>query len=147
MKHFLPDVNVWFALSQVRHQHHEITQAWNQGVKNPDKIAFCRPTQQGLFRLSTSAAIMGLYGTGPITNADAWRNYGVWLTDPLINFVEEPVELEPIWRKLGAVRSASPKLWMDAYLAAFAMAGSFTLVTTDRAFKQFKGLYVLTLGA
>lgn len=146
MKHFLPDVNVWFALSQVRHQHHEHAHAWMQAVQAPDKIAFCRPTQQGLFRLSTTAAIMGLYGMGPITNEAAWQNYGSWLKDPLIGFADEPVDLDPVWGKLAAVRSASPKLWMDAYLAAFAMAGGFTLVTTDRAFKQFKGLDVLVLG-
>jgi predicted nucleic acid-binding protein len=29
---------------------------------------------------------------------------------------------------------------MDAYLAAFAVAGTYQLVTTDKAFKQFKGL-------
>ncbi|MBS1937134.1 MAG: type II toxin-antitoxin system VapC family toxin [Bacteroidetes bacterium] len=146
MKQFLPDVNVWFALSQVQHQHHGAAQAWLQGVHAPDKVAFCRPTQQGLLRLSSTAAIMALYGTGPITNVAAWRNYGVWLTDPVIEFADEPLHLGPAWEKFGAVRSASPKLWMDAYLAAFAVAGNFTLVTTDRAFKQFKGLDILVLG-
>lgn len=29
---------------------------------------------------------------------------------------------------------------MDAYLAAFAIAGGFQFVTTDKDFKQFKGL-------
>lgn len=29
---------------------------------------------------------------------------------------------------------------MDAYLAAFAVAASLTLVTTDAAFQQFEGL-------
>ncbi|MBS1568822.1 MAG: PIN domain-containing protein [Bacteroidetes bacterium] len=146
MKQFLPDVNVWFALAQVRHQHHRTAQAWLQGIQAPDKVVFCRPTQQGLLRLSTTAAIMGLYGTRPITNAAAWRNFGVWLTDPVIDFEEEPLPLGPVWEKFGAVPSASPKLWMDAYLAAFAVTGNFTLVTTDKAFRQFKGLDVLVLG-
>ena len=34
---------------------------------------------------------------------------------------------------------------MDAYLAAFAMAGAYQLVTTDSAFKQFTGLDLLVL--
>jgi predicted nucleic acid-binding protein len=29
---------------------------------------------------------------------------------------------------------------MDAYLAAVALVGEYQLVTTDKAFKQFKGL-------
>ncbi|MBI3924942.1 MAG: hypothetical protein HY319_05325 [Armatimonadetes bacterium] len=39
------------------------------------------------------------------------------------------------------------ELWMDAYLAAFAIAGGSRIVTTDFAFKQFPGLDLLILGA
>lgn len=35
---------------------------------------------------------------------------------------------------------------MDAYLAAFAMAGGYRMVTTDRAFRQFQGLDLVLLG-
>jgi predicted nucleic acid-binding protein len=59
--------------------------------------------------------------------------------------VEEPRGTEVLWKKLGATTKASPKLWMDAYLAAFAVAGEFSLVTTDKGFKQFKGLDVVIL--
>ena len=38
---------------------------------------------------------------------------------------------------------ASPKLWMDAYLAAFAIAGGCQLVTTDQGFAQFPSLRCL----
>jgi predicted nucleic acid-binding protein len=34
---------------------------------------------------------------------------------------------------------------MDAYLAAYAAAGKGKLVTTDKAFTQFKGLEVILL--
>jgi predicted nucleic acid-binding protein len=34
---------------------------------------------------------------------------------------------------------------MDAYLAAFALAGQLTPVTNDRAFKQFRGLSLTLL--
>ena len=38
---------------------------------------------------------------------------------------------------------------MDAYLAAFALTSRFQMVTTDKAFKQFKGLrtQILLVGA
>lgn len=49
------------------------------------------------------------------------------------------------WKKLAGNSKAAPKLWMDAYLAAFAVAGGYQLVTTDKAFKQFKGLNHLVL--
>ena len=35
---------------------------------------------------------------------------------------------------------------MDAYLAAFALAGRYSMVTTDAAFRQFRGLDLLVLG-
>jgi predicted nucleic acid-binding protein len=35
---------------------------------------------------------------------------------------------------------------MDAYLAAFALAGRYSMVTTDAAFRQFRGLDLLILG-
>lgn len=39
----------------------------------------------------------------------------------------------------------SPKLWMDAYLAAIAITGGFQLLTTDQGFKQFAGLDLILL--
>jgi predicted nucleic acid-binding protein len=35
---------------------------------------------------------------------------------------------------------------MDAYLAAFALTGGYRMVTTDAAFKQFRGLDLRLLG-
>jgi predicted nucleic acid-binding protein len=35
---------------------------------------------------------------------------------------------------------------MDAYLAAFALAGRFRMVTTDAAFRQFGELDLMLLG-
>ena len=35
---------------------------------------------------------------------------------------------------------------MDAYLAGFALAGGYRMVTTDTAFKQFTGLDLDLLG-
>ena len=42
-------------------------------------------------------------------------------------------------------RTGNPETLMDAYLAAFAMAGGYRLVTTDKGFKQFKGLDLLLI--
>lgn len=43
--------------------------------------------------------------------------------------------------------TASPKLWMDAWLAAFAICAGLQLVTFDRGFAQFAGLELLLLDA
>lgn len=48
--------------------------------------------------------------------------------------------------KLRAARdTASPKLWMDAWLAAFAIQSGCQFVTIDRSFAKFDGLNALIL--
>jgi len=42
-----------------------------------------------------------------------------------------------LWRSAAALPSASPKVWMDAYLAAFAISAGMQLVTLDRDFNNF----------
>ena len=87
------------------------------------------------------------HGVTPLTNRQAWDAYDALLTDERVAFraAEIPVT-ENLWRQYSSRGTASPKLWMDAYLAAFAAAGRMTLVTTDAAFRQFDGLDVLVLG-
>ena len=50
----------------------------------------------------------------------------------------EPPELGRIWRQLGAIEQAAPKRWMDAYLAAFAIAAGLSLISLDQDFRQFE---------
>lgn len=89
----------------------------------------------------------GPYGNPPLTNREAWSAYEAFLADDRITFrADEPVGVQPIWKQLAVRRTASPKLWMDAYLAAFALAGRYSMVTTDAAFLQFRGLDLLVLG-
>jgi uncharacterized protein len=51
------------------------------------------------------------------------------------------------WRQFSNRNSSSLKLWMDAYLAAFAWAGGYQMVTTDSAFAQFDGLGLVVFGS
>jgi len=106
---------------------------------------FCRSTQHGLLRLLTTAAVTGAYKQAPLSNREAWSKFSVIEDDDRIGFADEPGDVITSWKMLSDTRTASPKLWMDAYLAAFAMAGGYRLVTTDKAFKQFKGLDLLLL--
>lgn len=141
----LPDINIWLALARTGHMHHEAAHAWLASMKEAGSVVFCRATQQGLMRLLTTEAVMRVYGGRAFTNAQAWDTQHAWYRDERIVMAAEPAATETTWKPFGAIRSTSPKLWMDAYLAAFAIAGGFRLVTTDKAFKQFKGLDVLVV--
>lgn len=141
----LPDISVWVALSIPVHTHHDLAKAWWD--EEPEaQLNFCRYTQQGLLRLITNSAVTSLFGQKPMTNHEALHRLDELMTQERIAFAEEPSGLFPQWSAFADVRSASPKLWMDAYLAAFARCGGYRLVTNDRAFKQFKGVDVLELG-
>jgi toxin-antitoxin system PIN domain toxin len=143
----LADSNIWLALSLSAHVHQDITRAWFDGVGDPGTILFCRATQQSFLRLLTSAAVLAPYGNQPLTNSQAWDAYETLLSDERITFAgEEPQGIATLWRDYGARGTSSPKLWMDAYLAAFAVRAGCRMVTTDTAFRQFQGLDVLVLG-
>jgi predicted nucleic acid-binding protein len=96
----------------------------------------------------TTAALLSPYGLSPLSDQQAWSAYDAFLADDRVVFQSrEPVGLEPAWRQYTARDTASPKLWIDAYLAAFARVGGYRMVTTDAAFKQFGGLDLLLLGS
>ena len=142
----LCDVNIWLALALSGHAQHSVARQWFDSVAGPGQALFCRSTQQSFLRLLTSTAVLAPYGNKPLTNAAAWSAYESLLADDRIEFAaKEPPGIDDRWKQLAAKRTASPKLWMDAYLAAFALAGRFTVVTNDRAFKQFRGLSLTLL--
>lgn len=142
----LCDSNVWLALALSKHSHHSATREWLETVEAHASVLLCRATQQTFLRLMTNAAVLGAYGNPPLTNRQAWSIYEALLKDDRIAFrADEPPGLEPLWKDLAMRSTASPKLWLDAYLAAFALAGRYRMVTTDAAFRQFRGLDLLVL--
>ncbi len=137
----LCDSNVWLALALSKHAHHVAAREWFEAVEEPASICFCRATQQTFLRLLTNSSVLSPYGNPPLTNREAWEVYEALLADDrLVLCAEEPAGLETRWERFAVCDTASPKIWMDAYLAAFALAGGYRMVTTDAAFKQFRGL-------
>jgi toxin-antitoxin system PIN domain toxin len=123
-----PDTNVWLALASPEHVHSGHARLWWE--QHEGSIAFCRITQIGFIRLLTTAAAMD---GKPLTIAEAWRVYDRFFEDDRVTFLREPPEVERGFRDRAAGRSASPKLWADAWLLAFAEAAEGVLVTFDKA--------------
>jgi toxin-antitoxin system PIN domain toxin len=136
----LPDVNLWLAAILSGHSHHEEARGWLGSQQEVGEILLCRVTQQGVLRLLTTEAVMGCYGIAPLSNREAWEVVEAFLADERIIFASEPPGLDKVWLSLSLRETHSPKLWMDAYLAAFALCARARLVTTDKAFSQFEGL-------
>jgi uncharacterized protein len=142
---FLLDVNVWLALAFPAHPHHQQALGAFQQATAARPACFCRATQQGFLRLACSAAFQRSCNIIGLTNRDALAALDQFMSSPSVAYREEPAGLVPLWRRLAALPSASPKVWMDAYLAAFATAGALEMVTLDQAFFQFAGVSVTIL--
>lgn len=135
-----PDANVWLALIWNRHQHASAARNWFERAAD-DTFLFCRFTQLTILRLLTTAAVMG---PDVQTMEGAWALWDQIARDDRVGFLNEPDDLESRFRLHSRLKSASPKVWADAYLLAFAQVHGLRLVTFDRALgRKAKGL---TLG-
>lgn len=137
----LPDVNVWIALAAEGHLHHVLARGWF--AAQPDaSVAFCRITQMGLLRLLTNPNVMG---RSPRTIPQAWEIFAQLRGDRRLVFATEPNGVEPAWREFMTRPGVGPSSWTDAYLAAFAQAHSYLLVTFDIAFARWADLGLTVL--
>lgn len=132
MKRYLADVNVWFALAVEEHQHHRQARQWWD--ETPGTLGFVRTTQLGLLRLLTSSGPMR---GQPLTNQEAWAVWDGFLSDDRVRVFPEMASLDDQFRVLSMSSQPSPKVWVDAYLAAHAVANGAVLVTFDRAFSRY----------
>src|SRR5690242_15776240 len=124
-----PDVNVWLALLLADHVHRTSAVAWWDSDQS-EMIAFARITQIGVLRLLTTPGAMN---GKPLGMRQAWQAYDRLFADERVSLLPEPAGLEADFREVTSLKTASPKLWADAYLLAFAHHSDATLVTFDRA--------------
>ena len=124
-----PDVNVWLAVLLGDHMHRAQARKWWESDASTI-IAFSRFTQISVLRVLTTAAAMN---GKPLTMSAAWHAYDRLFEDDRVALLPEPDSLEPAFRKLSRARLASPKIWAEAHIVAFAARSNGTLVTFDRA--------------
>jgi toxin-antitoxin system PIN domain toxin len=138
----LCDVNVLLAICHADHVHHDSALQWLADVNAPAGVALCRVSQLGLLRLLNTPAVM----LGQPRNVKAaWQDYDTLMTDERFAFMSEPLQLDAALRRIMPPKLVSPRLWQDAYLAAFAIAAGLQFVTFDRGFRQFTDLDLLLL--
>jgi toxin-antitoxin system PIN domain toxin len=111
-------------------------------------LLFCRATEISFLRLITQEQVMKRCGVVAMTNEQAVEYLAGVYRDPAVARVEEPPATRSLWLELASAPFASPNVWMDAYLAAFAISLGAEMVTFDRAFSSFtnRGLAVHHLG-
>lgn len=88
-------------------------------------------------RLLSTAALAKAYGAVPLTNSDALLTLDNLQALLQVTWRDEPLGVLGLWRTMAGLDSTSPKVWMDAYLAAFAIAAGLRLVTMDKDLNNF----------
>lgn len=131
------DVNVLLALVAECHAHHELCAAWWKSREPREPLLVCRAVQAAFLRLLSNSAVMG---NDALTLPAAWSVYASMLKCGATRFALEPRGVDVEWERLCRPFKKSPKVVTDAYLAAFAISGGYTLVTLDKGFRQFSGL-------
>ena len=81
------------------------------------------------------------------TTDGAWQVYDTLLLDHLFVYRDEPAGVQAKLKEFTTRFPFSPKLWQDAYLAAFAVEAALELVTFDQGFEKFPGLQAEILRA
>jgi toxin-antitoxin system PIN domain toxin len=134
----LYDTGVWLSLAFASHPFHARARTIFQQADSYRPAAFCRATQTSFLRLLTTPTICRAYGCSPISNLEAWAKCEELLALPQVVWLVESTGIDDEWRQCAALGSPSPKVWMDAYLAAFAIKGGFNFVSLDKDFIRFR---------
>jgi uncharacterized protein len=143
------DTNIWIAVVFPTHPFHDLAQEALAGATSAQPAVMCRSTQQSFLRLASTPTLLKVYGAESCTNRDALVAMEGLLALPQVVLRSEPEGVFELWRQFASRDAASPKLWMDAYLAAFAVAGGTNMVTLDHDFKSFLtyGMNLILLNA
>lgn len=132
MRSYLADINFWVALVLDSHIGHVAAQAFFDSLLR-DQICFCRLTQIGFLRMVTNRSVMG---AKVLTQKKAWQLYDRLCQDERVQYLAEPLAIEPRFRRATQGQFPSHKAWSDAYLAAAAGEFGLTVATFDRDFRR-----------
>lgn len=140
----LCDVNFLVPLLYGGHPHSDRAQEWLSGVEERGVLGICSLTHLAALRLLNNPMPMG---QDVCSGKEAWAAFDGLMKDNRFAFVEEPEGLWIALRSLTAKVKHSPKVWADAYLAAFAIASGRKLITFDQGFRAYPGLDTEILAA
>lgn len=139
MPGYFVDTSVWIAYYFQGHPHQALAAEFMRGRSADEPATLSRSVEQSILRLLTTAALCRGFDSPVITNPAAVEILEGWLARPHICCLDaEPEGTREVWLNLAAIPSASPKVWMDAYLAALAIRSRLPLATLDTDFQQFQ---------
>jgi toxin-antitoxin system PIN domain toxin len=135
----LVDSNIWVAVTFAAHPQHRAALEFIASASVDAPLLWCRQTQLSFLRLISTPAIHRSYYVPQLTNADAFAVLDDLTALPSSLVVsDEPPGAVTRFRRLAHSVKSAPKVYMDAYLAAWAIAADVTLATLDDGFAAFR---------
>lgn len=139
MPGYFLDTNVWIASHFEMHPHRSRARDFIAKCDPETPAWLARIVEHSFLRLLTTAAISRGYGAVSPTNSEALEVIADRRAQPHVRCLDaEPEGTRELWFELAAIPSASPKVWMDAYLAAFAIRAGLPFATLDSDFRRFE---------
>ncbi len=139
MPGYFVDTNVWIAFHFKGHPHHHLAAEFMRGRSVDEPASLSRAVETSWLRLVTTATICRSYSAAVLTNPAAIEALDRWRSQPQILCLDaEPAGTRELWLELAAIPSTSPKVWMDAYLAAFAIRAGIPFATLNSDFRRFE---------
>ena len=132
------DTNIWIAVVFKKHPFHRAAQQQLEQASPTQPAVFCRSTEQSFLRFATNDRLLKFYDVASTNNSAALAMLHQLQAMPQVRADEEPPGTTMLWHSLAATETPSPRVWMDAYLAAFAISGGLQFLTADKDFNAYQ---------
>jgi len=136
----LVDANILIYAVNSDSPHHETARTWlENALSSSEPLGFAWSVLLAFLRVTTRPGIL----ERPLAVETATAYVDSWLQQPNVEIVQPDDRHWQILRTLIATAGTAGNLTSDAHLAALALAGGWTLVSTDHDFRRFSGLSVV----
>lgn len=136
----LVDANVLIYAVNSDAPHHESARRWlESALSGAEPVGMSWIALLAFLRVTTRRGIL----ERPLPAEDAVAYIDSWLKQPSVELVVPGPNHWAILRALITASGTAGNLTSDAHLAALAIEGGWTLVSTDHDFLRFSGLSVL----
>ncbi len=136
----LVDANILIYAVNSNSAHHDRVRKWfESALSGPDPLGLTWSVLIAFLRITTRRGIL----ERPLSVNDALAHVDTWLGQPCVELVVPGPHHWTVLRTLVAASGTGGNLTSDAHLAALALEGGWTMVSTDRDFRRFAGIELL----
>lgn len=136
----LVDANVLIYAVNSDAPHHDRSRRWlESALSGTEPVGLTWGVLLAFLRVTTRRGIL----ERPLAVEDALAYVDAWLQQPQVELVVPGTKHWTILRALLIAAGTAGNLTSDAHLAAHALEGGWTLVSTDNDFRRFSGLDIL----